>query len=154
MPAKVFAIFGPKRRSTPETVAARHSAEGSDPSTVRSCLRERFRTSFCLENMDCRVQWQRPRKFCTFLSRKLLRRTTCLVWKQGLVSPTQSSERPESAFVNCKTRGKLLHPTTNVFNLVSATDKHSESMFAYEQIWMRSWTPFISRSPAPLIRLT
>lgn len=67
--------------------------------------------------------------YCTILCRKLLRHRTCLAWKQGLVSLTQSSE----SFVNCKTRGKLLHLTTNVFNLVSSTEKHSESTFAYEQ---------------------
>uniref|UniRef100_A0A0K8RG57 Transposable element n=1 Tax=Ixodes ricinus TaxID=34613 RepID=A0A0K8RG57_IXORI len=72
-----------------------------------------------------------------FLCRKLLKHTTCAACKQGLVSPTSLSEKPEAAFVNCKTRGKLLHPTTNVFNLVCATEtcfqKHAESKFAYER---------------------
>lgn len=57
-----------------------------------------------------------------FLCRKLPKYTACAARKLGLVSPKSLSEKPEAAFANCKTRGKLLHPTTNVFNLVCATE--------------------------------
>lgn len=71
-----------------------------------------------------------------YLCRKLLRYTARSQCKLGLVSQTTSSEKPESAFVNCRTRGNQLHPTTNVFSLVCATDtcfqKHSASQFSHE----------------------
>lgn len=64
MPAKLFAICGPKRRSSLVTLEALHSKEGLDPSSIRSHLRETFRALFCLKDLYCWVQWQRSWKYC------------------------------------------------------------------------------------------
>lgn len=67
--------------------------------------------------MDCIIYYV-TRLVC----RKLLNSTTCETCKLGLARPVDHSQIPEAALVNCKTLGKLIHPTTNIFVLLHAAE--------------------------------
>lgn len=83
------------------------------------------------EVVDCIVYY-----VTGFVCRKLLNSTTCETCKLGLARPVAHSQVPEAALVNCKTLGKLIHPTTNIFVLLRAAEvefqKNCTQRNAYE----------------------
>ncbi|KAH6947068.1 hypothetical protein HPB50_016987 [Hyalomma asiaticum] len=69
------------------------------------------------EVVDCIVYY-----VSGFVCRKMLKNTKCDACKLGLASRVSHSEKPEAALVNCKTLGRLIHPSTNIFVLLRATE--------------------------------
>lgn len=71
-----------------------------------------------------------------FMCQKLLKCTTCPTCRGSLIEETALHAQPESILVQCKTRGRLLHPNRIVFCLLKAAEiefeKHATCRNAYE----------------------
>lgn len=83
------------------------------------------------EAVDCIIYY-----LCGFVCRKLLKNTTCLKCRESLVEETQVHQQVESALVDCKSKGGLLHPKRATFRLLRAAElefqEHSTCRNAYE----------------------
>lgn len=82
------------------------------------------------EQADCIIYY-----VTGYLCRKLLKSTSCEECRRGLVLSDSISDRPEAALVNLKTRGRLLHPATHIFQMLERAEavfrKHAEKPDAY-----------------------
>lgn len=64
-------------------------------------------------------------KFLGCLGRQLLKVIKCEVCREAIVIPKTISENPNAELTNQKTRGKLIHPNTHLFNMIM----HLENYF-------------------------